>query len=84
MLLALLLEAVAAVHRLAAVRSEGDLGLAAAARARGAEHLAGTAVIAATTARIAAATAARVPTTATGVAARGLPAARQLGHRRGS
>jgi hypothetical protein len=43
----LVLEAIAAVDRLRAARAEGDLGLAAAARARCAEHLARAARIAA-------------------------------------
>src|SRR4051812_2421551 len=51
---ALAAEAVAAVDRLAACRAEGDRGLLAAGRAGRGEHLAGTAIVAATTAAVAA------------------------------
>ena len=67
---ALATEAIAAVDRLAAGRSEGDLGLFATGRAGGREHLAGATVVAATTA-----TAAAIAAGATGVAARAITAA---------
>ena len=94
---ALAAEAVAAVDGLAARRAEGDRGLLAAGRARGGEHLAGSAIVATTT------TAAAVAAGAARIAARScsrrrsctssrrlqllraaLRLARQEGQRRGS